>query len=1129
MSIGRLVLANLGHYARTHLGVVLGCAISAAVLVGALFVGDSVHRSLEGIALTRLGSIDLALETGDRYFRSDLAERVEERLGAEATVAPMMRIDGMALAERDRDEGGWNQVNRVEILGIDARFFALAGADEATVAAVAPGEIAINARLARELDVSPGDEIAIRLRKPGLLSEDAPLASRDDRGTRRERLTLAAIVPDAALGRFSLRAEQVSPYNAFVDLGWLQESVELEGAANRLLVSLGEAKRDGHRASDDGTDVPAEADAALRDAWRLVDAGVIVRDEPDLGIVQIESPRIFLDPGVVAAADAIEAPAVGTVTYLVESISAGDRSTPYSFITALGASDDPRVSLVPVGMGDDEILVNEWLAEQIGVAVGERLEVEYSVLGAGDEFEKSTRSFRVRDVIAMDRLGGERALAPEFPGLTDVDSCADWDIGLTTDEEALEDPDNEAYWEEYRETPKAIVTLDAGRAMWGNRFGDQMGVRFARTVGGGAQGVAAALRSAIDPSDVALTWRPVRAEALRASSQSMDLGQLFLGMSFFLIGASLLLTGMLFVFTIEQRAREMGVLLAVGWTAGRVRRLFLAEGAVLAVVGSVVGVPLGFGFAAFLIARLESSWGGAIANASVSFHADLGSAVIGVVAGASVSLIAIAVVSWRQAKRPVRELVAGDVAPRIDERPTGGSRLPLSIGVGGLALAGLIIAWTVVTDPPSPAGAFFGAGFLALVGGLGFVRHALAKLAIGNRASEGVGALGRSNAGRRPGRGLATAGMLGAGMFLVLSVSAMQEDLDRQAGVRASGTGGFELYGETSVAVHVDLNTEEGRDEFRLREDELLADVAITPVRVRDGDDASCLNLNLSLTPPLLGVDPQRFAELGAFANPEEARRLFALLEEPTDDGTIPAIIGDSATAVWKLRKKVGRNGDVLEYVDERGETFGVRLVAALPQRLSVLQGRLLIAERDFTRLFPAESGHRLFLVDTPDARVEEVRDYLTERLDTVGIDLVPSVERLEQFYTVEATYLRMFVVLGGLGLLLGSAGVGVLVLRNVMERRGELALLRSIGFSRERIGALVGAELRFLVAAGLAIGTAAAALAIVPTWVRPEIDIPYGLLGAFLGGTAALAVLSIRLATSAALRGRLVDALRSE
>ncbi len=1127
MSALRLVFASLAYHARTHAGVVLGCAISTAVLVGALFVGDSVHRSLERIAVTRLGSIDLALETGDRYFRFDLADRIGEQLGSDATVAPMMRVEGMALAEREGDGGGWNQVNRVEVLGIDARFFELVPEGIAAPAPLEPGEIAISERLAAELDVEPGAEISVRLRKPGLLSEDAPLASRDDRGTRRERLQLAAIVPDAALGRFSLRAEQVSPYNAFVDLAWLQETVELEGAANRLLVAI-----EGVASEPASTAVPAEAQAALRQAWRLVDAGVVVRDEPDLGIVQIESPRIFLDPAVVEAASAVGAPAVGTVTYLVESIIAGDASTPYSFVTALGASDDERVSLVPPAMGDDEILVNAWLADHLGIAAGDSVDVEYSVLAAGDAFERAERTFRVRDVIAMDRLTGERVLAPEFPGLTDVDSCADWDIGLTTDEEALEDPDNEAYWEEYRETPKAIVTLEAGRSMWGNRFGDQMGVRFARTAEGGEDGIADALRANLDPADVALAWRPVRGEALRAASQSMDLGQLFLGMSFFLIGASLLLTGMLFVFTVEQRARETGVLLAVGWTAGRVRRLLLAEGAALAVVGSVLGVPLGFGFAAFLIRRLESSWSGAIADASVSFHADFDSAVIGVVAGSAVSLLAIAVVSWRQAKRPVRELVAGDVAPRLGERPVGARRRPvtsLAIGIGGLALAAASVAWTVVTDPPSPAGAFFGAGFLALVGGLGFVRHALAKLATGAHASRGVGALGRSNAGRRPGRGLATAGMLAAGVFLVLSVSAMQEDLDRQAGVRASGTGGFELYGETSVAVHVDLNSEEGRDEFRLRDDETLADVDIVPVRVRDGDDASCLNLNLSLTPPLLGIDPERFAELGAFASPEEADRLFALLEEPSEDGIVPAIIGDSATAVWKLRKKVGRHGDVLEYVDERGETFGVRLVAAIPQRLSVLQGRLLIAERDFTQHFPGEAGHRLFLVDTPPDRVEGVRDYLTERLDTVGLDLVPSVERLEQFYTVEATYLRMFVVLGGLGLLLGSAGVGVLVLRNVMERRGELALLRSIGFSKERIGALVSAELRFLVAAGLATGTAAAALAIVPTWVRPEIQIPYGLLAAFLGGTAALAVLSIRLATQAALRGRLVDALRSE
>jgi len=42
----------------------------------------------------------------------------------------------------------------------------------------------------------------------------------------------------------------------------------------------------------------------------------------------------------------------------------------------------------------------------------------------------------------------------------------------------------------------------------------------------------------------------------------------------------------------------------------------------------------------------------------------------------------------------------------------------------------------------------------------------------------------------------------------------------------------------------------------------------------------------------------------------------------------------------------------------------------------------------------------------------------------------------------VQNTYLNTFQVLGALGLLLGSAGLGVVVLRNVLERRAELAAM---------------------------------------------------------------------------------------
>ena len=372
---------------------------------------------------------------------------------------------------------------------------------------------------------------------------------------------------------------------------------------------------------------------------------------------------------------------------------------------------------------------------------------------------------------------------------------------------------------------------------------------------------------------------------------------------------------------------------------------------------------------------------------------------------------------------------------------------------------------------------------------------------------------------------MATAGMIARGCFIVFSVSAFKEDLSLQAGARRSGTGGFALYGESSVALHDDLNGARARKTLRLSDASLLGGVSFVPLRVRDGDDASCLNLNQSLTPPLVGIDAAKVAALGAFAPAD----LWGLLDEEPVDGVIPALVGDAATAMWKLRKSVGKAGDVLDYRDERGTPFKVRLVGALPGRLTILQGRLIVSNRHFTRLYPSEGGDRILLVDVPAGKEDRVKAYLAERLDLMGVDFVRTVDRLREFYAVESAYLTMFLALGGLGLLLGSAGMGVLVLRQVLERRNELALLRAVGYSPAAARRVVMAEHRFLLAAGLATGTVAAALAVAPALARPGMSLPYGLLALFLAGTAVLSLLWIRLAASIALRSPLVGALRNE
>jgi hypothetical protein len=572
----------------------------------------------------------------------------------------------------------------------------------------------------------------------------------------------------------------------------------------------------------------------------------------------------------------------------------------------------------------------------------------------------------------------------------------------------------------------------------------------------------------------------------------------------------------------------MGVLLAVGYPRARVRRLFLGEGLVLALLGSVAGIPLGWAFAQALVWGLGSAWSGAVADTAIEFHARASTGLIGAFSAALISLGAMAFALRRQAKQPVRELVSEDFSLSLDQTATsaGPGRLRKAVfGVCTLAALGVAAA-TAFSGTAQPAEGFFSAGALMLIGGIAGLRILLARLSGQSTSRPTIGGLGVRNAARRPGRSLAAAGMLASGCFVVFSVSAMTEDLSTQAGQRRSGTGGFRLYAESSIAIPQDLNDDRGRANYRLTDKELLKGVTILPLRVREGDDASCLNLNLSLTPPLLGVDPGKFGSLGAFADAE----LWKLLEQPLPGGVVPALVGDSATAMWKLKVQVGKdNGALLDYVDERGQSFKVKLVGALPPRLSVLQGRLLVSNRDFTAHYPSEGGFKMFLVDAPAASEDRLRQYLSQRLETAGFDVVPSVERLREFYVVESSYLRLFMVLGGLGLLLGSAGMGILVLRHVIERRGELALLRAVGYTKDDAARVVMAEQRFLLLAGLALGTLASALAVAPTALLSRTSIPFGLLAAFLIGTAVLSLGWIRLAAGAALRAPLIPALRQE
>ena len=1097
-----LLLRSLRFYWRTHLGVLLGVTVTSAILTGALVVGDSVRDTLRHLALARLGRTELALNAPEHCFRARLADELAGEL--HTMIAPVILLRGSA-ARPD----GRARANEVQVVGVEDRFWKLGGAGN-PLAAAAADDVAVSARLAERLGLRAGDRLVVRVEPPALISRDAPLSGRSDASVAFQ-VRVCAVAGDAEFGRFSLRADQVPPLTVFLALPALQAQLKRPGQANVLLAGAAPG-----------------AEAALRKLWTLADAGLEMRALPDHHAVELRTERVFLDPAAAPAAMKLASNATGVLTYFVNEIRFGDRATPYSFVTATSAP-------VP-GAGalrDDEVAINAWLAEDLGAKAGDELVLRYFILGARRELAEQTAKLRVGAVIP---LQANASWMPAYPGLSDVENCREWQPGIPIAMNRIR-PKDEDYWNKNRGTPKAFVTLATGQRLWSNRFGNLTAIRYS----GGESNVAAlarALQAQLDPAALGLFFVPVRAQALQAGRQSLDFGQLFVGFSFFLIVAALLLTALLFAFNVEQRHAEAGLLRALGFHPAQVRWMLLREGFVLAALGTLLGVLAGVVYTKLTLFGLSTVWRGAVGATTFRYHAEPGSLVL----GAGLSLLAagaaMALVQRGQARRTPAELLARGAEMELYETrnrevsPAGWPRFRTWLlrlrrhagwSIGGLGLLGAaaLLLTSGGGQRPAAAESFFGAGACLLIAGLGFSQGVLAALARATQGADSLAAVGLRNAARRRGRSLTVIGVLASGVFLLIAVSAFHRDPRQGASERRSGAGGFALYAQAALPVYDDLNSAAGQGVFGLSAAE-MKDVSLLPLRVRVGDDASCLNLNRAQQPRLLGVKSEDMEQRGAFRFVSPGGH-WMLLDQPQPDGVVPAI-GDEQTVMWALGKKLG---DTLPYTDERGQTFDIRIVGVLGS--SILQGSLLISEKQFIAHFPSTAGYRVFLVDAPAGRSADVAEALSRALQDRGLDVIPAWQRLAEFLAVENTYLGIFQALGGLGLLLGSLGLGIVVLRNVLERRQELALLQALGFRRRALQRLLLSEHGLLILLGLAVGLIAALLAILPALQAPGAAVPWSRLLLTLAGLALGGCLWSWLAARAALRGPLLPALRNE
>ena len=1104
MSMWRLITRSLWFYRRTNVAVLLAVMVATGVLTGALVVGDSVSYTLRRTMESRLGETEFALVPQGRYFRAELAAGLAEQLGG--LVVPVLQVGGII-----GNEDGSRRVNQVVVLGVDDDFYALGSGESPFVGNAAEG-VVLSESVAQKLDVGAGAEIVLRVEKPGMMPRDVPLAS-DENRTVAFRLTVRAIAGAAELGRFDLQANQTAPLNVFVPRQWLARQIEQEDRANMLLAAN---LKPGITA--------AEVNAAVSESWEPADAGLELRRLREPDVLELRSHRIFIEESFARQDVRAGSDAVSIFTYFVNEIRLGEKATPYSMVAAIDG-DTGVGTLIPPDMRSDEIIINQWLANDLGAAVGDFVRLTYYLVGPKRTLYEAPSQFKVIGVVPLEGVARDPNLMPDFPGLADADNCRDWEPGIPIDLDRIR-PKDEQYWDTYRGTPKAFITLQAGQVRWRNRYGSMTAVRYPHREGRAEQ-IEAHLRREVDPAAAGLFFQPVRQRGLKAGREGTDFGQLFLGLSMFLIAAAIILTGLLFVFGVESRADQVGMLLAVGWPAKRVKRLLLGEGAVVALLGMLAGIVAGVAYTRLVVYGLSTLWGGAVGGAEIYFHANSTTLLAGGLGGLAAALFAVWVTLRRQVSRPARQLMAGNIEPRF-RRKVSWFRGKLGVIVAVVAFACVAAFLVLMTggDSQAVAGAFFGAGALLLLGELG-LSHAVLRVAMGwDRPMVSLRGLGFRSAARRTGRSLAIVGLLACGVFMVVAVGANRRNPLKEPQSRDSGTGGFALYGESSVAILHDLNAQAGRERLGL-EDRELEGVEAVQFRLRAGDDASCLNLNRAQQPRLLGVDPKELTRRNAFTFTEVVRDADAsgwdLLRTDLDEGVVPAI-GDYPTVFWALGKNIG---DELEYTDEMGRDFRVRIVGMLQS--SVLQGSLVIAENEFTARFPSADGYSVFLIDAPLEKVERISLQLSSQLRDYGLVLTPAGERLAAFGAVENTYLSIFMVLGSLGLVLGSLGLGLVVLRNMLERRGELAMLRAVGFDKSWLRRMVFYEHWGLMLGGLVCGVVAAVVAVLPALQSPGGEVPYVSLAVTVLAIGASGAVWVWGAGSLALRGRLLEALRSE
>ncbi|MBP97270.1 hypothetical protein CMK18_15055 [Candidatus Poribacteria bacterium] len=1029
---------SLRYFWPINLSVFLAIATATAVLTGALLVGDSVRGSLEELTLDRLGLTEYAL-TANQFFRQSLAKEISEKATIESlnSILPLISITGTAVQPSSKARR-----TNINIYGLPTeagQFWQTNLSEEITKRLKKSNQqifpsVVLNQSLQKELNVKLGETVVLYFERPPDIHREFMLGRRDYTDLVQSiRLTVTYIVPDRNIGRFSLQNSEYFPANAYVDLSALQKTVDQKQRVNTILVASSKIS-------------PEEWEKKLKLSLRFTDLGLTFRTN-DQDLLMIESRDFILPPNLV---NAIESCASGLnlktkpiLTYLANRITVGDQSIPYSTITAMNLDKgDTKGGKLP-------LFLNSWTADSLGLSQDEQaeVEIEYFLPDTENEFQTEVAHFRFEGIVDISKLDPQ--LTPNLPGIQSADDISNWEVPFPIDYEKIGSKDEE-YWDLYQSTPKAIIQLQDGQNLWNSRFGKLTSLRIAvndMSLLVAQTKLEKSVLERLTLAEVGFRLQNVKQTGLTASKGSNDFSVLFVSLSFFLILSALLIIGLLFRLGAEMRRDEVYLLRAVGFSNRQIQRRLSKEGFILAILGSTLGLALAIGYGSLMVHGLRTWWIGAVGTTALELHISTTSLVIGL----AVSLI-------------MSQLTIGWVVKRLSHEIQQPSHFSLNsrwvIGTVSLIIAVGTTAYALL-DEFSPL-FFYISGTCLMVSGLayfsGWLYHR-PTTRFTNYISSSI-----RNTARRPGRSLLCVALVACASFVIIAVGTNRQPSVESIPTKQTGTGGFGYMAKADIPILVDL------EKF----DSIITG-SVFPCLTLPGDDVSCLNLFQPQKPHIIGFSSELIRR-GGFQFQQtidhDLDDSWNLLNQDLGPTVVP-VIGDYESVKWILGLGIGQR---ISMKNEFGQIIEFEFVALLKD--SIFQSELIVSNDQLRRHFPHQSSNRTFLIDSVHS---ETVQRLEQEFSSYGLDVTSTIDRLKSFHTVKHTYMSVFQVIGGLGLMLGTVGLAIVLVRNTIERKKELAILQAFGFKRSILSIIMLIENTFLILVGLFIGTISALLSVTP------------------------------------------------